>query len=267
MTEAKMSSPIPHTLSNLWRLRALLILSLIWIAPSLACGSFAPRPTPTPTLPPQIGSTTPMSSGEPQVTTVPTQALVIVTETPTVSPTATQAPTPQPGTALAAGQPARVTAPAGLNFRDAPNPNATLLGQLGTGVLVKIVDGPQQAGNFTWWKVDDGKGNVGWAADGDGETKWLSPQVGESQPVNRAPRVGDRVVVTMPAGGQLTVRARPGTEASVVTRVNPGQQFTVLAGPESANGYTWFQIRSDDGSIQGWVADSDGTTRWLSPLE
>ena len=39
-------------LRKVWQLRALLAAALIWAGPTLACGSFAPRPTPTPTLPP-----------------------------------------------------------------------------------------------------------------------------------------------------------------------------------------------------------------------
>ncbi len=38
-------------LSRTWKLRALFAFSLLWVGPTLACGSFAPRPTPTPTLP------------------------------------------------------------------------------------------------------------------------------------------------------------------------------------------------------------------------
>jgi uncharacterized protein YgiM (DUF1202 family) len=76
--------------------------------------------------------------------------------------------------------------------------------------------------------------------------------------------VGDRVVVST---GQLSVRSTPGTNSPLLARVDPGQQFTVLAGPQSANGLNWYQIRSDNGSIEGWAADGDGTTRWLSPLE
>jgi hypothetical protein len=63
------------------------------------------------------------------------------------------------------------------------------------------------------------------------------------------------------------VRSVPGTDATILTRVDQGRQFTVTAGPQQANGYTWFQIRSDDGSVEGWVADGDGSTRWLNPLE
>jgi len=71
----------------------------------------------------------------------------------------------------------------------------------------------------------------------------------------------------MPAGGQLSVRLTPGTNAELVARVNPGDQFTIMAGPQEASGYTWYQIRSDDGAIEGWAADGSGSERWLSPLE
>ncbi|MEX1019442.1 MAG: SH3 domain-containing protein [Litorilinea sp.] len=188
-------------------------------------------------------------------------------DTPTPAPTVTFTPTPEPGTALVAGEQARITAPAGLNFRDQPSTTANLLGQLGTGQVVSVTEGPVAAENFIWWRLDDGEGNVGWAAEGDGETEWISPQIGEPQPANRAPRVGERVVVTMPGAGQLSVRTQPGTNAALVQRVNAGTQFTVQAGPQTANGFTWFQIRSDDGNLLGWVADGDGTARWLSPLE
>ena len=188
-------------------------------------------------------------------------------ETATAAPTATFTPTPIPGTALAVGQQARVSAPAGLNYRDTPSTSGSLLGQLGTGQVVDLIEGPVQADGFVWWRFDDRQGNIGWGAEGDAETEWLSPQIGEPQPVNRPPSVGDRVEVTMGANGQLTVRSLPGTDAPLLTRVNTGAQFTVLAGPQPANGYTWYQIRSDDGQIEGWAADGDGVDRWLSPLE
>lgn len=248
-----------------WRLRVLLVLSLIWLAPTLACGSFAPRPTATPTLPP-LTEQPPAVVGEPEVQSVTTPAAVVA-ETPTPAPTATFTPTPQPGTVLAAGQQARVTAPAGLNYRDTPATGGELLGQLGTGQVVDVLEGPVAADGFTWWRVDDRLGNVGWAAEGDAETEWLSPRLGEPQPANRPPEVGDRVTVTMGAGGQLTIRSLPGTDAPLITRADSGTQFTVLAGPQSASGYTWYQIRSDDGSVEGWAADGDGADRWLSPLE
>ncbi|NJN83077.1 MAG: SH3 domain-containing protein [Caldilineaceae bacterium] len=188
-------------------------------------------------------------------------------ETPTPEVTATFTPTPPPGSVLAVGQPARVTAPAGLNLRDNATSSGRLILQLGTGVLVNIVEGPVSAEDFTWWKLDDRQGNIGWAADGDGETEWLSPQLGDPQPVNRSPRVGDRISVTTDPGQQLSIRAIPGTDGPLVTRANPGQEFTVLAGPQTANGFVWYQIRSDDGGVEGWAAEGDANKRWLSPFE
>ncbi len=254
------------------RFGALLAVSLIWLAPTIACGSFAPRPTPTPTPPPEITAINAddpnsVAGGEANTPAMPTPLPAAPTETPTPEATATLTPTVATGTALAAGAQARVTAPAGLNYRDRPSTSGALLGQFGTGILVTVLDGPIAADNFTWWQIDDGQGNVGWAADGDGETEWISPRLGDPQPSNRAPQVGDRVRVTMGSGGQLTIRNQPGTGAGVVARVNPGQEYTVLAGPQQANGFTWFQIRSDDGSVEGWAADGDGSDRWLSPLE
>ncbi|MEZ4731915.1 MAG: SH3 domain-containing protein [Caldilineaceae bacterium] len=257
-------------------LHLLLALSLLWLLPALACGSFAPRPTPTPTastpdtfFPPT--NTAVAGEGEPEAGIQPvpqvTPAPLVATDTPVAEPTATFTATPVPGTALQPGQPARVTAPAGLNMRTEPRAGATLVLQLATGQRVTVLEGPTTGDNFTWWQVDDGQGNIGWVAERDAETVWLSPQLEEAQPVNRAPNVNDRVSVTMPAGGQLSIRALPGPDAPLLTRANPGQQFTVLDGPQSAGGFTWYRIRSDDGQVEGWAADGDGATRWLSPLE
>ncbi len=252
-------------LSRKWQLRALLAASLIWLGPTLACGSFAPRPTPTPTPPPVETAVVESATATP-IIPLSSTPLPPVAETPTEAPTATFTVTTVPGTALAVGQPARVVAPDGLNMRDQASSSGQLLLLLPSNQRVTVVEGPTEAEGFRWWKVDDGGGNVGWVAESDGETEWLSPRMGEAQPVDRSPRVGDRVQVTM-STGDLSVRVTPGTEAELVTRVAEGQQFTVMGGPQEASGYTWYQIRSDDGSVEGWAADGDGTDRWLSPLE
>lgn len=258
--------------------RLLLGLSVLWLLPTMACGSFAPRPTPTPTV--AVTPTLPVVAGEstPEPVATPTPALVIqeqptlLPEVPFTSTTPLTNVVAPPaaltgGTVLAVGQPARITAPNGLNLRTAPSAAGTLLMQLPTGAKVTVVEGPTDAEGFTWWKVDDGGGNAGWVAQGDAETVWLSPQLGEPQAVNRAPRVGERVVISMGTGGLLSIRATPGTGATLITQVNAGTQYTVLAGPQSVDGLTWYQIRSDDGQIEGWAADGDGTDRWISPLE
>ena len=260
----------PHT-------RILLAISLIWVFPTLACGSFAPRPTPTPTtaalradLPAEgilATSETTAPDGDQAAIATPVAENAAPTQTATPVATATFTATPIPGSILVAGQPARVVAPFGLNMRASPSAGAALIIQLGLNQRIDVLDGPQTADGYTWWQVDDGLGNVGWVAESDGETEWLNPRVGGVQPVNRAPRVGDRVIVSTEDGQQLTVRGLPGTDGPLVTRINPNSEFTVLAGPQIADGFNWYQVRSDDGTIEGWVADGDEDARWLSPLE
>lgn len=249
-------------------LLSLLALSLLWVGPILACGSFQPRPTPVPTLPPAAAT----ANAEAE------RALAQPTNTPVmiIEPTATFTPEPAPptptpvpvvGGTLTIGQPARVSAAGGLNLRQAPSSAGVLVTRLGFGQRVSVLEGPVAADGYIWWRVDDGQGNVGWGAQGDGTDEWLSPRIGEAQPVNRSPKVGDRVRVTMDAGQQLTIRAVPGTNAAIASRANNGAEFTVLGGPQSADGYFWFQIRSDDGAVEGWAADGTTDKRWLSPLE
>jgi hypothetical protein len=110
-----------------------------------------------------------------------------------------------------------VVAPNGVNMRGEPSPDA-VDPLLAFSLRVTIVEGPVDAAGFRWWKLDDGEGNVGWAIENDGETDTLSPQLGEPEPVDRSPRVGERVRVTMSAGGQLSVRETPGTDATIVVR-------------------------------------------------
>jgi hypothetical protein len=53
----------------------------------------------------------------------------------------------------------------------------------------------------------------------------------------------------------LNVRTEPGTSGSKITTMAAGSTGTVLDGPVSAEGYTWWKISYDDG-ITGWSADN-----------
>jgi hypothetical protein len=259
------------------KLRLLLGLSVLWLAPTLACGSFAPRPTPTPSPVAQptdlaVSAETPTANATPLLVVDNSPVLPAGSITGTTATTGTQGvtiatPAPVPTAAanvLAPGNQARVVAPGGLNMRAAATTGGNLIIQLATGGVVTILEGPIQADGYTWWRIDDGAGNVGWAVQGDGTTEFLSPSAGgAAQAVDRSPTVGERVVIN----SQVSVRSLPSTTANLLTYADQGAQFSVLAGPQTADGFTWYQIRSDDGTIEGWAAEGDGTTRWISPLE
>jgi uncharacterized protein YgiM (DUF1202 family) len=67
----------------------------------------------------------------------------------------------------------------------------------------------------------------------------------------------------------LNLRRGPGTNYEVVTRMNPGEIFTVLDGPACAGDYTWFRIyyRRAGSSVfyEGWIAEGDFESYYAEP--
>lgn len=237
----------------------LLLLALALALLSLACGSFAPRPqlepTPWPTWTPRP---TPTATTPPLPTPTPT----IAPPTPTPVPTPTPAPAGSPQT----GQKARVVAPNGVNIRQAPSTQSGRVGQFGSGVLVMVLEGPVRADGFTWWRVDDEAGRVGWIAESDANTRWLDSNLGNPRPVSRPVRVGDTVAVTVPAGVVLAIRFEPGQGALVSRRLTGGVVLRAVEGPALVDGLRWWRVAGESG-IAGWAAEGDASERWLSPIE
>lgn len=228
---------------------------------SLACGSFAPRPTPAPT---PIATPTPVPDRAPTVeaggvvdlpTSVPTRA----------APTPTFTPTPVPGTTLVVGQPARVVAADGLNVRKDAGVSGERIGRFAPNARVIVLEGPVDTDGYRWWRVGTNQ-LAGWVAEGDGAEAWLSAQIGERRPVSRAVRLGDDVVVTTGEGGFLKVRIEPGLGAPVEHELDSESQLNVTEGPVEADGYRWWKV-TDGQDVTGWAAEGDNTDRWLTPLE
>ncbi|MCB0199575.1 MAG: SH3 domain-containing protein [Anaerolineae bacterium] len=243
--------------------RAIALAALAVALATLACGSFVPRPTPVPRPSPTVVVETGV---EQQPTATPLVALA--TSVPTrVVPTPTFTPTPVPGTELIVGQPARVSAAQGLNARKTASVSGERVGRYPPGAIVSILEGPETADGYRWWRVGNNELS-GWVADGDADSgeEWLSPKVGSTQPVNRAVKLGDEVVVTVGAGGLLKVRAQAGLSSPVEHQIPENSQLSIVEGPVEANGYRWWKV-SDGGSVSGWAAEGNSTDRWLTPLE
>jgi len=238
----------------------LLAMALLWVGPILACGSFQPRPTPTRGVPVTAPDAETPVPDQPLPTALPT-----TTPRPTETPVPSHTPTIVVRNTLTIGEHARLTVVGGLNVREQPTVTSPPIALLAQGKRITVLEGPVSSDGYIWWRVDDNQGTVGWVAGGQGLDDWISPQVGDARPVDRPPEIGDQVIVTL--DGELTVRALPGVSGSVVARVRTNETFTVVAGPQAADGYFWYQIRSDDGQLEGWAADGSGGDRWLSPLE
>jgi len=242
----------------------LLLPIIVLLATSLACGGFQVRVTPTPTLEP--GQT---PTAEPTRAAAPTaQPTAVATQL--AEATATTAPTPVPVV-----RQARVLATGGLNVREAANSAAKQVGRLTNNALVTILEGPAQANNYDWYRVDNGAGLVGLVAAGPQDDPWLRLEEGAvagltATPVglklvDRAIQVGDRVQVTTDSSQVLTIRSDPSRGANAVAKVPRGTLFTVKSGPVQQDDLTWWELDSD--TVDGWAAEGDATNRWLTPVE
>lgn len=80
--------------------------------------------------------------------------------------------------------------------------------------------------------------------------------------------VGGGAIVTTTRGDTLNMRQSPSTSAPVVAVLKPGAILKIMAGPQTAEGLRWWQVRNTEGAL-GWVVDQvtdqDGTTNTLAP--
>lgn len=86
--------------------------------------------------------------------------------TATAAPTLTPEPTATPAV-LTIGGSALVTSTKGdnLNLRSGAGANFELVARLAPGTRVDILDGPQEAGGYRWWKVRTADGLEGWVVE------------------------------------------------------------------------------------------------------
>ncbi len=108
---------------------------------------------------------------------------------PTITPTPTPVPTPggitnpcpgAPASHLSVGMYAQVSQNPAMsnNVRTNPDVTADLVGTIGPGTIVNILDGPTCNGAYVWWKITTVKTKspiTGWTAEGDASNSWLIP--------------------------------------------------------------------------------------------
>lgn len=140
-----------------------------------------------------------------------------------------------------------------LNLRSDASIGADVLAQLVTGDAATIVDGPVSADGYSWYKVDTDYG-TGWV---DGEYLSTAMTVSIASP---GFAIGDALVVDTDS---LNLRNDATTSAEAITTLVAGDSVTILDGPVSADGYTWYLV--DAGAVSGWVAGEYlGTTVTVS---
>ena len=75
--------------------------------------------------------------------------------------------------------------------------------------------------------------------------------------------VGGHVrVVALPS---LSFRQTPNTSGALIQVLGNGSVLEVIGGPREAEGYTWWQLRTQDDGREGWAAAGSGDNVFLAP--
>jgi len=101
-----------------------------------------------------------------------TPALPTVAPFPTATPTPKPTPTPGVPTEIAVGGHVKVVSAEAdaLSYRSGPGLNYARLTLVKDGTILEVLEGPEEADGYTWWRLEDEDGFIGWAAD-----EWLEP--------------------------------------------------------------------------------------------
>ncbi len=132
-----------------------------------------------------------------------------------------------------------VVATDALNLRRQPSTGGSIITVLPTGADLVITDGATRADGYDWYGVRSAAFGDGWCV-----SEFLAYSTGSGL------SVGDDVVVI---DGELNLRDGPGTSSDVIVVLPDGAPLSVVGGPATSNGYSWWDVTSDIyGS--GWVA-------------
>ncbi len=168
------------------------------------------------------------------------------------------------------------------NIRSGPSKGSIYLTKMSQGSQFTVIGGPACSDGLRWWQVNF-KGTIGWTAEGDGSTNWIqtvsrgSGSSGSSQPQGpsnsnagqsteaacntRAPFAVGNLGKVLP-GPKNNVRSSPSASASLSFQMEQNSVFTVIGGPQCAEGFRWWQI-SYNGQI-GWTAEGNAAQNWVA---
>lgn len=63
-------------------------------------------------------------------------------------------------------------------------------------------------------------------------------------------------------GGNLNLRRQPSLQGEIITRLQPGDEVSIIEGPKFDDGYSWWKVEVKKQEIIGWVAE---VVEWFEP--
>ena len=137
-----------------------------------------------------------------------------------------------------------------LNLRSSASTSGSVISVLSAGTSLTVVGGPTTANGYTWYQVRTSGGTTGWAVQ-----DWLAKTTSGGGSSNKF-ATGNTVRVTE----DLNLRSSASTSGSVVTVLTAGTTLTVIGGPSTGSGYTWYHVRTSGGT-SGWAVQD-----WLTKV-
>ena len=141
------------------------------------------------------------------------------------------------------------------NLRATPSTGGSVLATMGAGTTATVIGGPRVANGYTWWNLRTSGGTVGWAIE-----NWLVKTTTTPPPPSAKFKINDSIRVSE----TMNLRSSASSSASVVQSMPAGTTGTVIGGPTTANGYTWWNVRLSNGTtgwaVENWLVKTDGGT-------
>ncbi|NPV55800.1 MAG: protein kinase [Anaerolineae bacterium] len=78
--------------------------------------------------------------------------------------------------------------------------------------------------------------------------------------------VGMRAHVSLDPALANNVRASAGKSFQLLGKIQPGETVRIVNGPDCADTWVWWRIRSESSGLEGWTAEGDFEDHWLVPL-
>ncbi len=148
------------------------------------------------------------------------------------------------------------------------HPTDNKIGFAEPGELIYVIDGP--VCNYGWllWKVKTATGLEGWTPETDGKRFFLEPFPSWDACPDSSPSLlhkGDNAQVTQFPPVSNRVRVKPGINEERTGTLQPGEKLLVIDGPQCADGFVWWNVRSESGT-SGWTAEGKGQEYYLVPV-
>jgi eukaryotic-like serine/threonine-protein kinase len=78
-------------------------------------------------------------------------------------------------------------------------------------------------------------------------------------------QMGDQGAVNLDPPIRNNVRQDPGLDAELIGKLNPGEPFLVIGGPECKDAMVWWKVRSLQTQLIGWTSEGQAGEYWLVP--